>query len=82
MRRGKGVRKGRERGQCQHHCESASGKGNTKTLLRPPKDKAASLKSCQETKKDDEQSQKEQHKRKRKRGRRGRREKGAVEEKT
>lgn len=73
------MRKGRGRGQCQHHCESASGKGNTKTLLRPPKDKAASLKSCQETKKDDEQSQKEKHKRKRKRGRR---EKGTVEEKT
>lgn len=42
-------RKGSAEGvrQCQHHCESASGKGNTKTLLRPPKDKAASLKSCQ-----------------------------------
>lgn len=76
MRRGKGVRR-----KWGHHCESASGKGNTKTLLRPPKDKAASLKSCQETKKDDEQSQKEQHKRKRK-TKRGRREKGTVEEKT
>lgn len=60
MRREKGVRR-----KWGHHCESASGKGNTKTLLRPPKDKAASLKSCQETKKDDEQSQKEQNKRKR-----------------
>lgn len=71
MRRGKGVRK--EWGQCQHHCESASGKGNTKTLLRPPKDKAASLKSCQgdEKRKPEEEGQA-----------RGRKNEGGEEEKT